>query len=149
MKNQWYEITVTTTQDDEEIQRKLRLKAFLKAVPDAIRKDLSRKHFRSVKEALEETRFLQRVEEEESLSGKDKVLTAVPQPQLTQKEMIEECIKQLGAQGLLAEKRERPRQRASCWNCGDEGHFIMQCPLNRGARYNQPGAGRGRMSGNE
>ena len=135
--------------DDEEIQRKLGLKAFLKAVPETIRKDLSRKHFRSVKEALEEARFLQRVEEEESLSSKGKVLTAAPQPQLSQQEMIEECIRQLGAKGLLNEKRERPRSQASCWGCGDEGHFVMQCPFNRKSRSNLQGAGRGRMTGNE
>ena len=60
--------------DDADMQLKLGLKAFLKAVPESIGRDLRRKHFRSVREALEEARFLQRVQEEEAV--RDQVLAA-------------------------------------------------------------------------
>ena len=59
--------------DDLDGHRRLGLKAFLSAIPDNLGKELRRKHFFSVKEALEEARFLQRVEKEEGTS-KEKVL---------------------------------------------------------------------------
>ena len=53
--------------DDAEMQLKLGLKAFMKAVPEIIGRDLRRKRFGSVREALEEARFLQWVQEYEVL----------------------------------------------------------------------------------
>ena len=59
--------------DDLVVQTKLGLKAFLRVVPAHIGREFRRKHFGTVREALAEARFLQRVHEEESL-GKDQVL---------------------------------------------------------------------------
>ena len=59
--------------DDIAMQAQLRLKAFLKAVPESIGRDLRRKHFQSVREALKEARFLQTVQDGEELE-KGKVL---------------------------------------------------------------------------
>ena len=59
---------------DAELQVQLGLKAFLQAVPRNIGRELRRRHFTSVKEALEEARFLQSAEEEESRAS-GKILT--------------------------------------------------------------------------
>ena len=60
--------------DDPEMQHKLGLRAFLKAVPESIGRELRRKHFVTLRQELEEARFLRRVQEEEMASG-NKVLT--------------------------------------------------------------------------
>ena len=59
---------------DADLQTQLGLKAFLQAVPRNIGRELRRRHFDSVKEALDEARFLQSVEEEEN-RGIGKILT--------------------------------------------------------------------------
>ena len=59
--------------DDVAIQAQLGLKAFLKAVSESIGRELRRKHFQSVREALKEARFLQTVQDGEELE-KGKVL---------------------------------------------------------------------------
>ena len=134
--------------DDIDAQHRLGLKAFLSAVPVSIGKELRRKHFSSVKEALDEARFLQRVEEEK----KDTVLTVdseeTPTP-LSQKDLIEECVKQLQSRGMLGKEREQPRKKATCWCCGEEGHFVMQCPTVNRNRAAQTGAAARKKQGNE
>ena len=52
---------------DADLQTQLGLKAFLQAVPRNIGRELRRRHFDSVKEALKEARFLQSVEEDETV----------------------------------------------------------------------------------
>ena len=52
--------------NDADLQTQLGLKAFLQAVPRNIGRELRRRHFDSVKEALVEARFLQSVEEGEN-----------------------------------------------------------------------------------
>ena len=139
--------------DDEDAEHRLGLRAFLSAVPDSLGRELRRKHLGSVKEALEEARFLQRVEDEES-SKKDKVLVVDREnpPSPSQKDLIEECIKQLQAKGLLDDRKERPGGRImpSCWCCGKDGHFLMQCLVIVKNRATQLEAGSGpKMQGNE
>ena len=57
--------------NDADLQTQLGLKAFLQAVPRSIGRELRRRHFDSVKDALDEARFLQSVEEDENCeSGK-------------------------------------------------------------------------------
>ena len=51
--------------NDADLQTQLGLKAFLQNVPRSIGSELRRRHFASVREALEEARFLQSVEEDE------------------------------------------------------------------------------------
>ena len=51
--------------NDADLQTQLGLKAFLQAVTRSIGRELRRRHFESVREALEEARFLQSVEEDE------------------------------------------------------------------------------------
>ena len=127
--------------DDQDVQNQLGLKAFLSAVPVSIGKDLRRKHLLTVKEALDEARFLQRVEEDEKKAA-PKVLTLTPDPDVktkppSQENMIEECLKQLAARGLLGDsmqqqqrkQRNRGRRAVKCWCCGEEGHVLMQCPI--------------------
>ena len=51
---------------DTDLQTQLGLKAFLQAVPRNIGRELRRRHLDSVKEALDEARFLQSVEKDEN-----------------------------------------------------------------------------------
>ena len=118
--------------DDQDAQQRLGVRAFLSALPEDIGKELRRKHLHSVREVLEEARFLQRVREAEE-PPKEKVLAVeVPAPSTTKNstDVVAECIKQLQEKGLLGEKRERPngRRTVKCWCCGKDGHTLMQCP---------------------
>ena len=115
--------------DDVDAQNRLGLRAFLSAVPASIGRELKRKHLTTVKEALEEARFLQRVEEEDG-SGKEKVLTVEKPQYVSQKDLVKQCIEELKAQGLFQETKERPRsQEFRCWSCGELGHTLRQCPV--------------------
>ena len=135
--------------DDLDAQNRLGLKAFFSAVPLSISKELRRKHFVTVREALEEARFLQRVEEEEGLNEK-KILTIDQSTPPSQKELIEECLKQLQSKGIIGEKRERRGgRRGACWCCGEEGHFLMQCPTVKKNMAIQGGTSPKKNQGNE
>ena len=138
--------------EDTEVQNRLVLKAFIKAVPEAIGKELRRKHLRTVREALIEERFLQRVEEEEN-GGKGKVLTVevdTVSKERSEKDIVEECLKQLEKRGLVGERRGRTQKgKLKCWCCGKEGHMLMQCPTVISNRAAQQGASQGKNSGNE
>ena len=123
---------------DADLQTQLGLKAFLQAVPRNIGRELRRRHFDSVKEALKEARFLQSVEEDES-RGSGKIFTvdsdstpsvAEPKPDIQQ--IVEACMKQMQAQQPRKERSERPgyaRKRRRCWCCGQKGHLVRACPL--------------------
>ena len=124
--------------DDVDMQARLGLKAFLKVVPEGIGCELRRKHFQSVREALLEAKFLQKVQDSEDLE-KGKVLTVCKEGQKPKEnrvdleQVVEECLNQLQAQANLAgSKNERPgnavRGKGRCWCCGEEGHMLMQCP---------------------
>ena len=114
--------------DDIDAQHRLGLRAFLLAIPDSLGKELRRKHFRTVKEALEEARFLKRVSAEEGTS-REKVL-AVDKGDLLHQQIVEECLKCLQSSNISTEKREQQRGgRLKCWCCGKEGHAMMQCPI--------------------
>ena len=145
--------------EDIAIQDKLGLKAFLKAVPDKIGRELRRKRFQNVKEALEEARFLQRVIEEES-SGRDKIRSLGT---TSESNLVDACIKKIEEKGLIQEgsrttqnspantatgsgesgvpirnnsggisqsySGKRTRRRLVCWCCGKEGHRLIECPI--------------------
>ena len=113
--------------NDADLQTQLGLKAFLQAVPRNIGRELRRLHFDSVKDTLEEARFLQSVEEDE---GRDngKVFTveaesrqAVEEPQVDLKQILEACVKQMQALQTNQGQSERPRsarRKLRCWCCG-------------------------------
>ena len=61
--------------NDADLQTQLGLKAFLQNLPESIGRELRRKHFGSVREALAEARFLQFMEENED-RDKGKVFTS-------------------------------------------------------------------------
>ena len=70
--------------DDVAMQAKLGLKAFLKAIPESIGRELRRKHFHSVREALQEAKFLQTIQDSEDLE-KGKVLTVAKEEENPEK----------------------------------------------------------------
>ena len=123
---------------DADLQTQLGLKAFLQAVPRNIGRELRRRHFDSVKEALKEARFLKSVEEDES-RGSGKIFTvdsdstpsvAEPKPDIQQ--IVEACMKQMQAHQARTERSERPRssrRKLRCWCCGEEGHTLRECPV--------------------
>ena len=123
---------------DADLQTQLGLKAFLQAVPRNIGRELRRRHFDSVKEALDEARFLQSVEEEEN-RGSGKIFTveadstpSVEEPKPDIQQIVEACMKQMQAQQPRKERSERPgyaRKRRRCWCCGQKGHLVRACPL--------------------
>ena len=123
--------------DDVAMQAKLGLKAFFKAIPESIGLKLRRKHFQSVREALQEARFLQTVQDNEDLE-KGKVLTEAKEEEkhkenrVDLEQVVGECLEQLQAQANLGGKNERPgnavRGKFRCWCCDEEGHFLRQCP---------------------
>ena len=136
--------------NDADLQTQLGLKAFLQAVPRNIGRELRRRHFNSVKEALEEARFLQSAEEEEDRdSGKictieAKAVPPVEEPKVNIQQIVEACVKQLQAQQPKKEQSERPRgsrKKYRCWCCGEDGHTLRDCPTilqNRAAYFKQP-----------
>ena len=144
--------------DDVDMQARLGLKAFLKAVPESIGHELRRKHFQSVREALKEARFLQTVQDSEKVE-EGKVLSVAREQEKAKENRVDlehvvgECLKQLQAQANVAEKNERPgnavRDRSRCWCCGEEGHTLMQCPTVRRNQAAQREATRSKRSENE
>ena len=136
--------------NDADLQTQLGLKAFLQAVPRNIGRELRRRHFNSVKEALEEARFLQSAEEEEDRdSGKictieAKAVPPVEEPKVNIQQIVEACVKQLQAQQPKKEQSEQPRgsrKKYRCWCCGEDGHTLRDCPTilqNRAAYFKQP-----------
>ena len=122
---------------DADLQTQLGLKAFLKAVPRNIGRELRRRHFDSVKEALAEVRFLQFMEEDEDREN-GKVFTVkeevkpVEEPKVDLSRIVEEFIKQL--QSLQANKKQNERLRSArkrlrCWCCSKMGHLMRACPV--------------------
>ena len=144
--------------NDVAMQAKLGLKAFLKAIPESIGRELRRKHFHSVREALQEARFPQTIQDSEDLE-KGKVLTVAKEEEKPRENRVDleqvvgECLKQLQVQTNIGGKNERPgnavRGKFRCWCCGEEGHFLMQCPTVRRNRAAQNEATRPRKSENE
>ena len=124
--------------NDADLQTQLGLKAFLQAVPRNIGRELRRRHFDSVKEALAEARFLQSVEEDEDCDNA-KVFTveaetkqSVEEPKVDLNQVVEACMKQLQALQANKKQSERPRsarKRLRCWCCREEGHLMRACPV--------------------
>ena len=139
--------------NDADLQTQLELKAFLHAVPRNIGRELCRRHFNSVKEALDEARFLQSVEEDEDRdSGKIFTVEAeakppVEEPKVDIQQIVEACMKQIKAQQPKKEQSERPRssrRKLRCWCCGEERYTLKECPIiqqNRAAYFKQPAEG--------
>ena len=123
---------------DADLQVQLGLKAFLQAVPRNIGRELRRRHFVSVKEALKEARFLQTVIEEdedresgEVFKGKEEV-KPVKEPKVDLNRVVEACIRRLQTLQACKKQSERPgsaRKRRRCWCCGQKGHLVRACPL--------------------
>ena len=122
---------------DADLQAQLGLKAFLQAVPRNIGRELRRRHFASVKEALKEARFLQSVmeEDEDRESGevfKDKKeVKPVKEPKVDINRVVEACMRQLQTLQACKKQSERPdaRRRRRCWCYGQKGHLVRACPL--------------------
>ena len=138
------------TTNDADLEMQLGLKAFLQAVPRSIGRELGRRHFESVREALEEARFLQSVEEDEDCDN-GKVFTVeaeskqpVEEPKVDLNQVVEACVKQLQALETNKEQSERPRsawKKMRCWCWGEIGHTLKECPViqqNRAAYFKQP-----------
>ena len=116
-------------------------------MPKSIGHELHRRHFDSVKDALDEARFLQSVEEDENCeSGKIFTVEAeakppVEEPKVDIQQIVEDCMKQMQAQQPKKEKSEQPRsshREIRCWCCLEEGHTLKECPViqqNRAAYF--------------
>ena len=129
--------TAAIATSDADLQTQLGLKAFLQNVPESIGRELRRRHFASVREALAEARFLQSVEEDED-SNNDNVFTVevetkpVEEPKVYLNQVVEACVKQLQALQANKKQSERPRsaqRKLRCWCCRKEGHSLKECPV--------------------
>ena len=126
----------TLATKDADLQTQLGLKAFLQALPRNIGRELRRRHFESVKEALVEARFLQSIEEEENCeSGK---IFAVEREPLEEglkveiKQIVKDCLKEMQVQQPKKEQSERPmasQKKLKCWCCEKKGHVMRDCPV--------------------
>ena len=123
---------------DADLQVQLGLKAFLQAVPRNIGRELRRRHFVSVKEALKEACFLQSVieEDEDRESGevfKDKEeVKPLKEPKVDLNRVVEACIRKQQTLQACKKQSERPeyaRRKRRCWCCGQKGHLVRACPL--------------------
>ena len=123
--------------NDADLQMQLGLKAFLKNVPESIGRELRRKHFGLLREALAEARFLQFMEEDEDRNN-GKVFTVkeevkpVEEPKVDLNQVVEACMKQLQALQANKKQSERPRsarKRLRCWCCKEMGHLMRACPV--------------------
>ena len=120
--------------NDVDLQTQLGLKAFLKNVPESIGRELRRKHFGSVREALAEANFLQFMEEDEErevFTVKEEV-KPVEEPKVELNQVVEACMKQLQALQTNKKQSERPRsakKRLRCWCCKEIGHLMRACPV--------------------
>ena len=118
-------------------------------MPKSIGRELHRRHFASVREALQEACFLQSVEEDEDCNN-GKVFTVeaeikpVEEPKVDLNRVVKACVKQLQALQANKEQNERPgsaQKKLRCWGCGEEGHSLRECPViqqNRAAYVKQP-----------
>ena len=128
----------TIATNDADLQMQLGLKAFLQAVPRNIGRELRCRQFDLVKEALDEARFLQSVEEDENC-GSGKIFTVeadskplVEEPKMDIQQIVEACMKQMQAQQPKKEQSERPRssrRKLRFWFCEKEGHTMRACPV--------------------
>ena len=124
--------------NDADLQMQLGLKAFLQAVPRNIGRELRRRHFDSVKDALDEARFLQSVEKDENC-GSGKIFTVeaeakppVEKPKVGIQQIVEACMKQMQAQQTKKEQSEQQRssrRKLRCWCCSKMGHLMKACPV--------------------
>ena len=124
--------------NDADLKTQLGFKAFLQAVPRNIGRELRHRHFNSVKEALDEARFLQSVEEDEDCEiGKIFTVEAeakppAEEPKVDIQQIVEACMKQIQAQQPKKQQSEWPRssqRKLRCWCCGEEGHTMRACPV--------------------
>ena len=108
--------------NDADLQTQLGLKTFLKYVPESIGHELRRKHFRSVREALAEARFLQFMKEDENHnSGKvfmaKEEVKPVEEPKVDLNQVVEACMRQLQALQASKKQSERPRSARKGLRC--------------------------------
>ena len=119
-----------------DLQTQLGLKAFLQAVPRNIGRELRRRYFDSVKEALEEARFLQSIEKEENCES-GKVFAVEREPleeglKVEIKQIVKDCLKEMQVQQPKKAQSERPRPLRTklwCWYCREMGHLMKGCPV--------------------
>ena len=136
--------------NDADLQTQLGLKAFLQNVPKSIGRELRRRHFASVREALQEARFLQSVEEDEDHdNGKvftvDGKIKPIEEPKVDLNRVVSGslCEAATGCTGYQRAKRaaEICSEEAEVLVLWRRGAFTAKCPViqqNRAAYFKQP-----------
>ena len=112
---------------DDETRASLGVKAFIAAVPEHLRLEMKKKRFATVKDALDEARFLEKALSNEE--GKVLAVEATKQVDNTE-DIVNSCLKKMEEKGW-GPKMERPprRRQLICWCCKKEGHGMWQCPV--------------------
>ena len=102
--------------DEEDVQEKLAVEAFLGAIPCHFAREIRVKRIESLKEALEEAKLRKSLEDEEESKKRIQAITEDLRP-VKQEE-----------RGKTKENR-RGRRGLVCWGCGEEGHVLKNCEL--------------------
>ena len=103
---------------EEDVQQRLAVDAFLEVVPWEIAREIKKKKMQTLRQALEEAKFLLALQEEEKKKEEQKQARVLAyegqQPQMQRQ------------QWRNIPMRQTPKIR--CWACKEEGHIVRECP---------------------
>ena len=102
--------------DEGDVQERLAVEAFLRAIPWHFAREIRVKCIESLKEALEEAKLGKVLEEEEE--GKKRIQAVVEEPRPASQE-----------EGYKIKENRRNRKGPVCWGCGEEGHVLRNYEL--------------------
>ena len=102
--------------DERDVQERLAVEAFLRAIPGHFAREIRVKRIESLKEVLEEAK-LQKILEEEEKEGKKRIQAIIKEPRPARQE-----------EGHKIKENRRNRKGPVCWGCR-EGHMLRNCEL--------------------
>ena len=103
--------------DEEDVRERLAVEAFLGEIPRPFAKEIRMRKIKNLEEALKEARTMRAIEEEKEY--KRKTIHAAAEG--------EEVVKQ--GQDVGPRRDRRPQGDPVCWECGELGHVLWECPL--------------------
>ena len=102
--------------DEEDVRKRLAVETFLGAIPWHFAREIKVKRVDSLKEALEEAKLRQTLEEEED--SRKRVQAITEDLRLAHQE-----------EGQRTKEVRKGRRGPVCWGCGETGHVLKNCEL--------------------
>ena len=102
--------------NEEDVREMLAVEAFVGAIPWHFAREIRVKRIDSLKEALEEAKLRQALEEEEDSRKKVQAITEDLRPAHQE-------------EGQRAREARKGRRGLVCWGCGELGHLLKNCEL--------------------